>query len=238
VCNPSRSYTSALQIFIGGELVGGASDLMNLIEADVLTDMLNKAEDRKPFPPKITDLLSERVSRSTDAAKSSDDEKAEALRKTLADELLWREQRVEYVTAVGFCKNLLPFLAAGCADDSQLLLPPYTLLCATFLGSTSNAHKSQHIALIDAKTLHVCSPQSLLSSPRRGWGHRADRREVFEQCTPSLTISCVASRGCYASKLQCKQTSMQANFSASKVCFVLSGAPTKRQTSRHLDPTA
>jgi hypothetical protein len=88
-------YTSALQIFIGGELVGGASDLMNLIEADVLTDMLNKAEDRKPFPTKIADLLSERASRSTDAAKSSDDKKAEALGKALADELPWREQRVE-----------------------------------------------------------------------------------------------------------------------------------------------
>jgi hypothetical protein len=88
-----------VQIFVGGEFVGGASELSNLIETGELANMLSNTQGRQAFPSKIADLVKNHTPSSKGAAKDPEDEKAEALGNILANELTWTQRRVGYVAA-------------------------------------------------------------------------------------------------------------------------------------------
>jgi hypothetical protein len=88
-----------LQIFVRGEFVGGASELVHLIETGELANMLSNTEGRQAFPSNIADLVKKHTPSSEDVAKAPEEEKAETLGNILANELTWTQRRVGCVAA-------------------------------------------------------------------------------------------------------------------------------------------
>lgn len=88
----SRLMTSTLnspsvrrtQIFIGGDFIGGASELLDLMGQGKLSERLDAAEGKGAFPDDIATLISQRAPKDAPAAV---DEEIQALKKSLKDNM-------------------------------------------------------------------------------------------------------------------------------------------------------
>lgn len=83
-----------LQIFVGGDFVGGASELQALIDDGGLQRKLSAANDNA-FPPNIAALVEKHVAAASEAGPSKEEQKAAALAQQLASQLAWPEQLVQ-----------------------------------------------------------------------------------------------------------------------------------------------
>jgi glutaredoxin-related protein len=82
-----------VQIFIGGEFIGGASELLSLMDQGKFKSMLSSASNRS-FPDPIAKLIKQHVSSNKDSGPSEVEQQGAALASTLEKDVAWNEVKV------------------------------------------------------------------------------------------------------------------------------------------------
>ena len=88
-----------MQIFVAGQFVGGASELIALIDGGGLDAKLAAAQGKPAFPADIADLVAQHVGAAAEAPQSLRDKEAQALGDALASEMTWQDRTIECALA-------------------------------------------------------------------------------------------------------------------------------------------
>ena len=91
-----------MQIFIGGDFVGGATELIQLLDDGKLKSKLKSASNRA-FPDNIAKLVREHVASEKDSGPSAEEQKGKKLEEALEQKVQWTEQSVGCAAEMSAC---------------------------------------------------------------------------------------------------------------------------------------